>query len=614
MKTNPKKPSPIPWGNYLSIVIFCVGVALISYFIGPIRYTQRILLLIFLWAAATSGFNIISGYGGQTVFGFMMFIGTGAYTSVLLFKFLGLSPWLGIFIGAMMACAFALFIGLPTLRLRGAFFAMATVAFPLITYALLCNLGFEEVAIPYAGQNPISLHFTDTRYYVLITVILLGAILIIIRKMENSRFGFSLKALKQNETAAEGVGIDTYGTKLMAFILSAALGGITGTIYAFSVLFVLTVHSVFGLFIIVRILAIGCVGGLGTLWGPVIASAILVPIGEYLNSQFGDRLPGLQDIIFGIALIIAIIYMPEGIWGKISKAFRRQPQRSWETMKWIQTETSNLINPIVRERAESFKFDDMPPKVMKENKDGPILKIEGISKSFGGVLALKDVDIAVPKGKILGIIGPNGSGKTTLFNVIHGYLKPEKGRIFFEGEGTLHLKPHNLCKMGIGRTFQIPQIFHNMTVLENIMVGAFANEGNVAKAHSLAEEVAARVGLASRANDYAIGLSAWETKMVEFARALATQPKLLLVDEPMAGLNPEETDRIGLILKAIAKTGVTVIVIEHVVQTLVKITDRMVGLDQGQKVAEGTPQEVTSNPHMIEAYLGNKWRERYAKN
>ena len=613
MKPSSRERGPILWGNYLSIAIFCMVAALISYFIGPVRYTQRVLLLILIWAAASSSFNIISGYGGQTVFGFMMFIGAGAYTSVLLFKFLGISPWLGIFIGAIIACGIALFIGLPTLRLRGAFFAMTTMAFPLIAYALLCNVGLEEVTIPYAGPNPSSLHFADTRHYVLLALVLLSVILLIIRWIETSRFGFSLKALKHNEIAAEGIGIDTYKTKLMAFMLSAFLGGIMGTIYAFSILLVVTVHSAFGLFIIVRILAFACVGGLSTLWGPVVGAAILVPIGEYLNSEFGGNYPGLQDIIYGVTLIATIIYMPEGIWGKLLKAFRRQAEKPISSMKLMSTESPHRIALDNPERVELFHFEDIQP-IVDDRNNGSILRIEGIFKSFGGVLALKNVDIAVPRGKILGIIGPNGSGKTTLFNVIHGYLKPEKGRILFEGKDATQCTPHALCRMGIGRTFQVPQIFHNMTLFENIMVGAFAHDGNVARARALAEKVAERMGLISRGNDYAVGLSAWETKMVEFARALATQPKLLLVDEPMAGLNPEETNRIGQIIQAIAKTGITVIVIEHVVQSLVKIADAMVGLDQGQKVAEGTSGEVISNPYMIEAYLGTKWRERYAKN
>jgi branched-chain amino acid transport system ATP-binding protein len=218
----------------------------------------------------------------------------------------------------------------------------------------------------------------------------------------------------------------------------------------------------------------------------------------------------------------------------------------------------------------------------------------------------------VPRGKVTGIIGPNGSGKTTLFNVINGYFAPEKGKVLFEGRDITHFKSHSSCRLGIGRTFQIVQIFSNMTVLENIMIGAFNRWSNVAKAHAIAEDIAKQMGLSSRAHDQAVGLTMWENKILEFSRALATQPKLLLVDEPMAGLNPEESNRIGEIIKVIAQSGITVIVIEHVVQSLIKIADWMVGLDHGRKVAEGTPQEVISDPHIIEAYLGAKWRERHA--
>jgi ABC-type branched-subunit amino acid transport system ATPase component len=242
----------------------------------------------------------------------------------------------------------------------------------------------------------------------------------------------------------------------------------------------------------------------------------------------------------------------------------------------------------------------------------PILKIEGIDKYFGGVCALEKLNIEVPRGKVTGIIGPNGSGKTTLFNVINGFLPPEKGRILFEGRDITSLKPHVACRLGIGRTFQIPQVFSNMTVVENIMIGAFNRWGNIDKAYAEAEKIAQQMGLSGRAYCQAVGLTMWETKMLEFSRALATQPTLLLIDEPMAGLNPEEANRIGKIIKVIIKNGITVIVIEHVVQSLVKIADWMVGFDNGRKVAEGPPQEVIANPHMIEAYLGAKWRERYA--
>jgi branched-chain amino acid transport system permease protein len=605
MKLVEKRESSLLWRDYLTILIVCIIGGFISYFIGGNRYIQRILLLIILWACASSSFNIISGYGGQVVFGYMMFLGTGAYTTVILFKILHVSPWLGMWVGVIISVIVAIIIGLPTLRLRGAYFAVATVAFPLITIPILNHLGFEEVSIPFTGHGPSSMQFSDIRAYVIIAVVLLGIILIIIQMMERSRFGFRLNALRQNETAAEGMGINTHKTKLMAFMLSAALGSIVGTIYAFGILYILTTYSIFGLFIIVRILSIAIVGGLGTLWGPFIASVILVPIGEILNSQVGDRYPGVQDIIYGAALIAAIIYFPEGIWGKVHAFFHRLPQKR-------PVELSPLPVSSFERKGEDLQHIESSQGVALQNHES-ILKIEGVYKSFGGIIPLVEVNIDVPRAKILGVIGPNGAGKTTLFNVINGYLMPEKGRILFEGQNVTGLKPNVLCRMGIGRTFQTPQIFNKMTIMENILIGSFAKEGNVAKARAVAERIAQQMGLSHRAHDQAIGLSIWETKTLEFARALATEPKLLLVDEPMAGLNIEETGRIGQIIKAITERGVTVIVIEHVVQSLVKIADVMVGLDEGRKVAEGTPEEVISNPHIIEAYLGAKWRERYAK-
>jgi ABC-type branched-subunit amino acid transport system ATPase component len=252
-------------------------------------------------------------------------------------------------------------------------------------------------------------------------------------------------------------------------------------------------------------------------------------------------------------------------------------------------------------------------EIFKMDYDGAVLKLEGVTKSFGGVTAVRDVSMEVAAGRVFGIIGPNGAGKTTLFNVINGYLKPDKGRVLFLGAEVSHLKPHDLCRRGVARTFQVAQIFNKMTVLENIMMGVFAKHGNTLEAYEIARNTAERMNITSRLDDRAIGLSIWETKILELSRALATEPKLLLVDEPMAGLNPEETDKIGQVLKDISKTGITVMVIEHVVQSLVRIADVMTGLDEGRKVAEGTPEEVISNPHIIEAYLGAKWRERYAK-
>lgn len=609
MKYSMEKGSPVYFRKYFPILVIFAISMLLSILAGSDRYAQRIILLVLLWATMCKGFNLISGYGGQVVFGYMMFVGTGAYTTVLLFKFWNVTPWLGMWVGAIVSVLIAFIIGLPTLRLRGHFFAVATVAFPLMTFPILNHLGLEEVGIPFIGKGAASMQFGDIRYYVFIAAILLVLALLLIQKIEGSKLGFALKALKQNETAAEGMGTDTYRAKMIAFLIASAIAAICGSIYAFSILYVLTTHAVFGLFIIVRVLAITIVGGMGTLWGPVIAAAILVPLGEFLNAQFGARFPGAQDVVYGAALVVSIIYLPEGIWGKIAKALGERKKKKKASVEISPADLRGSEGPTADSGLDSQGV--MQTGNVENNRT--LLRINKVTVSFGGVTALKDLDIDVPSGKLLGIIGPNGAGKTTLFNVINGYLKPDKGSLLFDGKDIVTLKANKICKVGIGRTFQVAQIFHNLSVIENIMVGAFAKTSDAEEARAISGKVANRMGLRNKVGDIAVGLNMWDTKMVEISRALATQPELLLLDEPMAGLNPEETVKIGEIIKTIAASGITVIVIEHVVQRLIKIADLMVGLVEGKKIAEGSPEEVISNAHIIEAYLGAKWRERYVK-
>jgi len=280
-------------------------------------------------------------------------------------------------IGGALSSLVALLIGLPTLRLRGAYFAVATVAFPLMTIPILNHLELEEVSIPFIRRAS-AMQFADMRSYVLIALVLLAAILIIVKKMEHSRFGYALKAIKQNEAAAEGMGINAFKTKLIAFMLSAFIAAIMGVLYSFSILYVLNTHSAFGLFIIVRILSITIVGGLGSLWGPVVGAIILVPLGEFLSFEVGDRYPGVQDIIYGAALVAAVIYMPEGIWGKISLA---APKLFKKKIKTGHATRASVGRPV---GGELYKLQSLEVKLQGSKAEGPILRIEEVSKSFGG--------------------------------------------------------------------------------------------------------------------------------------------------------------------------------------------------------------------------------------
>jgi branched-chain amino acid transport system permease protein len=577
-------------------IVAVVAVGFVLSFVVTERYHHRVLTLVFLWATMGLAWNIISGYAGQISFGHQAFFGIGAYVTVLLAAKLKLTPWLGMLGGVGVAVLAAVLIGTPTFRLAGIYFGLATLAYPLIFRIVMDYLGYQEVAIPMMREQPgLFMQFTEPRAFDLLALGILAATLVMSRLIETSRLGYSLRAIKENEQAAEAMGVDSFRCKMIAYMLSAAPAAVAGAVYAHAILFVVTPEAVFGVLVIVQTLTVCLVGGAGTLWGPIIGAAIMIPVSEILDTTMGDRLPGIQGVVYGAALMAVMMYAPEGLY--------------WRVRSMLLGRTRRQVSA-VRPVPAAAEMDAPAPTVPAAARQ-VLMDVRGISKAFLGLQALSDVSFDVREGEILGIIGPNGAGKTTLFNVLNGFLLPERGEVHWLGKSITGLQPHVVCRLGIGRTFQVMRLFPHLTVLENVMVGAFAHGGS--PDHARASSLAALdlVGLADRADVVPTGLTTLDLRLMELARCLATRPRLILLDEPLAGLSTDGVELMAVMIRRARSAAVTVAIIEHTIHALVKLADRLVVLDQGRRLAEGLPGEVTRTPAVIEAYLGTRWLARH---
>jgi len=555
----------------------------------------HVFVTICVFAALSTAWNILGGYAGQLSLGHTVFYGIGAYTTALLIQHYGLSPWFGIWIGAGLSAIVGAAIGYPCFRLRGPFFALASIAF--LEVARLLAIHFKELTGGAAGLIvPLQIGwqwmiFREKFWYLVIAFGILLFTLLVALIVRRSRLGYYLTAVREREDAALAAGIPNSWVKLQAVAISAALTSIVGSFHAMYLTF-LEPATMFSLATAVQIAMFALIGGLGTVVGPLLGTALVVPVAELARGWLGASANGLHGFVYGTVLVLMTLTIPNGLAGTIGPRL------------------SGLIDRLPGGGRREPPAPAPPARPIAGTPGEPILEARDLVMRFGGLVATDHVSLTLRRGEILGIIGPNGAGKTTLFNQISGFLAPTSGTVAVVGPDGARVSPgapDAFARAGVGRTFQIVQPFGKLSVLENIMIGAFLRHADAEEARAAALRVARLVGLEEVAHVEARNLPIGGLKRLEVARTLATEPSILLLDEVMAGQSQADTQKMVQLVRAIRDAGVSVIAIEHNMQAIMGISDRIMVIDSGRMIAEGGPQEVVRDRRVIEAYLGEDY-------
>ena len=577
------------------LVLIVVAIIALAPTIAPAFYVT-LLNYIGLYSLVALGLVLLTGVAGQTSFGQAAFVGLGAYTTAVLTTQYGWSPWLTLVVALAITLTVGYVLGLITLSMGGHYLPLATIAWGMSLYFLMGTIeqfgGFTGIT----GIPPVTLFgFSLEReghFYYFIWVVVLAALWAVANLLD-SRPGRAIRALKQGTTMVEAFGVHPGRTKTAVFVIAAVLACLSGWLYAHLQRFVNP--TPFGINQGIEYLFMAVVGGAVSVWGAVLGATFVTLLKTWLQ----DWLPKLigeagqfEIIVFGILLVLILQYAREGL------------------MPFLQrfVPATKRVLPAAGDR---LQHRTMP------TANEPVLIVDAARKTFGGLVAVSDVTFSVNAREVVGLIGPNGAGKSTCFNLISGALQATSGSIKFMGRELIGQPASAISKLGLARTFQHVKLVATMTVVENVALGAYlrGSKGIIASALRLNkdDEAAAlaeamrqleRVGLAEHAHDAASSLPLGKQRVVEIARALASDPILLLLDEPAAGLRFAEKQQLAALIKTLKGEGVTVLLVEHDMDFVMGLVDRLVVLNFGQKLAQGLPEAVQADPAVREAYLG----------
>jgi branched-chain amino acid transport system permease protein len=552
-------------------------------------YLLNILMQATTFSIAVFGLSVVLGLCGQINLAQAAFFGFGAYAVAIGTADWHLSYWLCLPIGCIVALVLGALLGASTLRLGGHYLAMVTISFQQIVTLVMINaiwLSHGPDGVSNIGRPDI---FRNTQSYLGFCVAVLAIVGYLVWHLPDTKLGRAMRAVRDNELAAGVNGIDVFATKVSAFAICALLGGLAGGLFAGGFAYVSPDQFSFADSIV--FLTMSLLGGVASPIGSVIGTGLLILIPEWL--RFLKSVPGLYLAIYGLSVILIIRFMPDGIWGFVAGMFDR-----WRAQ--------TMAPPAVRTL-------QLKPATIGGDI---VLEVTGLSKHFGGLKAVDGVDLAVKRGGVHALIGPNGSGKTTTLNVLSGLYKATSGQIVLDGTDITNMPPHLRTAAGLGRTFQNIRLFRSMTALENVeigaerpgntMIGEGINKSGDAALTERAMEALTFVGLGSRANELISSFSYGHQRLIEIARALASNPTLLLLDEPAAGLNSTEKLELHELLKRIAAQGLTILIIDHDMTLVSEAAQHITVLNFGRRIADGESMAVLRHPDVVSAYLGTE--------